>query len=231
MEDRLPSGSDVLDGLLGGGYEKDIITAIYGPAGSGKTTTCLLCCISTAKNKKTIFIDTEGGFSIARLKQLTTQYKKVLEQIFLLKPTTFEEQRRVFEKLSDTLTNKVGLIVVDTISALYRIEKTKDDDYQSVNRELGRQLSFLLEIARKKHIPVLLTNQVYADFEKKDSVKLVGGNLLNYACKCLIELKLSHDSKRSAVLRKHRSLAEKEAFFEIVDKGFSEAREDRSGLF
>ena len=37
-----------------------------------------------------------------------------------------------------------------------------------VNRELGRQISYLNEIARKKDIPVLVTNHVYADFEEKE---------------------------------------------------------------
>src|SRR3989338_3826200 len=65
---KVSSGSGALDKLLEGGYETDVITTIYGPAGSGKTTTCLLAAVSTAtvkenKDKKVVFIDTEGGFS------------------------------------------------------------------------------------------------------------------------------------------------------------------------
>ncbi|MCP3682517.1 MAG: DNA repair and recombination protein RadB [bacterium] len=220
MDEKLSSGSAVLDSLLAGGYEKDVVTAIYGPASSGKTTACLLCCINTSKNKKIIFIDTEGGFSISRLKQLTPDYKKVLDRVFLFNPTTFEEQKKAFETLNKSVNDKIGLIVVDTISSLYRVEKASED-YQTVNKELGRQMSLLVEIARKKKIPVLLTSQVYADFEKKDAVKLVGGNLINYASKCLVELQVVAAGKRKAVLRKHRSLPEKEEFFEIKEKGFA----------
>jgi hypothetical protein len=43
----------------------------------------------------------------------------------------------------------------------------------------------MTEIARKKKIPVLISNQVYADFEDKDKVNLVGGDLLKYGSKCL----------------------------------------------
>jgi len=84
---------------------------------------------------------------------------------------------------------------------------------------LGRQIAYLVEIARKKKIPVLITNQVYADFDNKDKVKMVGGDLLKYGSKCLIEL-MKFANCRGAVLRKHRSLPEgRELKFKIVEKG------------
>ena len=96
---RLSTGSEVLDELLGSGYEDDVVSTIYGPAGSGKSTLCLLAAISAAKDKKVIFIDTEGGFSVERLRQLTKDHERVLKNIFLLKPTTFQEQKKAFEEL------------------------------------------------------------------------------------------------------------------------------------
>ena len=61
--EKLPTGSRILDNMLHGGYEKDIITTIYGPAGSGKTNLCLLCAMNTAREgKKVIYIDTENNF-------------------------------------------------------------------------------------------------------------------------------------------------------------------------
>ena len=57
--DKIPTGSRILDQMLDGGYEKDIITTIYGPAGSGKTNLCILCAINMARSrKKGIYIDT-----------------------------------------------------------------------------------------------------------------------------------------------------------------------------
>ena len=81
METKISAGSYDLNKWLYGGYEKDIITTIYGPAGSGKSNFCLLvACSQAKKGNKVIFIDTEGGFSIDRVKQLTGQdYEKVLE--------------------------------------------------------------------------------------------------------------------------------------------------------
>ena len=120
------------------------------------------------------------------------------------------------------------MIVVDTIAMLYRLELGKSEDIQGVNRELGRQISYLTEIARKKNIPVLVTNQVYSDFDDKDKVNIVGGDILKYGSKCLIELQITPNSNRRAILRKHRSIrAEKEIIFKIVEGGIIGTKESR----
>jgi DNA repair protein RadB len=220
--ERLSSGSRVMDVLLDGGFEKDIITTIYGPAGSGKTCTCILASIEVVKaGKKVIFLDTEGGFSVERLKQISPEYEKILENMLFFRPVTFDEQKDVFEKLKNLINDRIGLIVVDTISSLYRAEYGKNSDIYRINKELGLQLSYLSEICRKKSIPIILTNQVYASFEEEGKVNMVGGDMMKYASKCLIELKNLKGSNRAAVLKKHRSIMnEKNVFFRIVDKGF-----------
>ncbi len=223
---RIPSGSAVLDSLLNGGYEQDTITTIYGPAGSGKTNLCMLALIQIAREgKKIIYVDTDGGFSVERLQQIAEDYVTVLEQVVFLRPMTFEEQKQVFYKLKGLVTENIGLIVVDTISMLYRLGFGKDEDIAQLNREMSLQISYLAEIARKKNIPVLLTNQVYADFEVPEKVNMVGGDILKNQSKCLIELQKYHSGIRRAILRRHRSLPEgKEAQFQIVDTGIQEVR-------
>ena len=227
--DKVPTGSKILDRMLNGGYETDTLTTVYGPAGSGKTVLCLLCATKVArKNKKIIYVDTEGSFSLERLKQIAPDYKKILGNIVFLKPTSFEDQKKSFEKLKELVNDKIGLIVVDTIAMLYRLELGKNEDVYSVNRELGRQLAYLTEIARKKHIPVLISNQVYSNFENKDQVNIVGGDLLKYSSKCLIELQITPSRNRRAILKKHRSIAEeKEITFKIVEGGIIGTKESR----
>ena len=226
---KIPTGSKILDRMLKGGYDSDIITTIYGPAGSGKTVLCLLCAINIArKNKKVIYIDAEGGFSPERLKQIALDYKKVLSNMIFLKPVNFDEQKKIFEKLKDLVNDKIGLIIVDTIAMHYRLEMGKNDDVYEVNRELGRQISYLTEIARKKNIPILITNHVYADFEEKGRVNIVGGDILKYGSKCLIELQITPNNNRRAILKKHRSIAEdKEITFKIVEGGIIGTKESK----
>ncbi|MBW2988925.1 DNA repair and recombination protein RadB [Candidatus Woesearchaeota archaeon] len=232
--DKINSGSRILDSMIGGGYESDIITTIYGPAGSGKTLLCLLCSINIARNrKKVIYVDTENNFSVERLKQIAKyDYHKILGRMVFLKPTSFEEQKDAFDRLRKIMDNGIGLIVVDTIAMLYRLELGKNDQVYDVNRELGRQISYLGEIARKKNIPVLITNQVYADFEKKGKVNLVGGDLLKYSSKCLLELQITPARNRRCIVRKHRSISEdKEIIFRIVEGGMIGTKEGKGFKF
>lgn len=222
METKLPTGTAAFDWLLEGGYEKDCITTIYGPAGSGKTNICMIAAAGTPKGKKTIYIDTEGSFSVARLKQLSDDWESILRRIVFLKPTDFDEQKSSFEKLKVLVNDKIAMIILDSVAMLYRLEMGRTTDKQKVNKDLGVQLAYLTQIARKQNIPVIVTNQVYADFEEKDKVKMVGGDLLKYASKCLIELR-RHNGERKAILQKHRSIEEdKEISFKIIDKGLAD---------
>lgn len=234
-ERKISAGSYDLNKFLYGGYDKDIITTIYGTAGSGKTNFVILAAVSQAKKaKKIIFIDTEGGFSVERVKQLAGEnYQDILKNIILLKPTSFEEQEKAFfSLLKEIKSNEISLIVVDGMTMLYRLamaearEKKNFDEIREINSKLAKQLRILAEIARNKNIPILITNQVYGEFQSEDDFKsgkeknysMVGGDLLKYWSKCLIELK-NERGKRKLILRKHRSLPEKEMEFIIVNDG------------
>ncbi|MBU0977126.1 MAG: DNA repair and recombination protein RadB [Nanoarchaeota archaeon] len=221
---KVSAGSYDLNTWLYGGYENDIVTVLYGGAGSGKTNLCLLAAVSQAKKgNKVIFIDTEGGFSVERVKQLVGEkdgVQEVLKNIFLLKPTSFEEQKKAFVELNKRLKDQIDLIVVDGMTILYRLDfadarDKSDEALQTINSELAKQMKTLAEIARKKEIPVLVTNQIY---RWEDEDRMVGGDILKYWGKCLIEL-VNDKGRRIAYLRKHRSLPEKSLDFQITNSG------------
>ena len=244
---KISAGSFDLNKWLYGGYDTDIITTIYGPAGSGKTNLCLLAAVSQAKkDKKVIFIDTEGGFSVERVRQIAgdagggEETKKILENIILLKPTNFEEQEQAFSSLLKEIKEKgssISLIIIDGMTILYSFKlaeareqnqgsATPIGNIQNINSKLARQMRILAEIARKREIPVIVTNQVYSEFLTEEDFRagkerrnlMVGGDILKYWSKCIIELKLEN-SRRKAVLQKHRSLREKELDFIIDERG------------
>jgi len=220
---KVSTGAEFLNNLLGGGYDRDIITTIYGPSGAGKTNLCLIAAVKIAEEgKKVLFIDTEGGIAVERIKQISPRYNDLLPRMVFFNPVNFSEQSEIFDTLKEMVNESVGMIIVDSISMLYRLELGKKEEIYEVNAALGRQIAYLVEIARRKKIPVLITNQVYADFEVKDGVKMVGGDLLKYGSKCLIELK-NFSNSRGLVLRKHRSLPEGlSAQFKIVGEGIEE---------
>jgi DNA repair protein RadB len=237
-ERKISAGSYDLNKWLFGGYEKDIITTIYGPAGSGKTNLCMLIAVSQAKKgNKIIFVDTEGGFSADRFRQIAGEnYELIMENVLLLKPTTFSEQQDSFARLLKEIkeTRNIGAIIIDGMTMLYRLEladaKNDEKRVSEVNSKLASQMRTLSEIARTRNIPVITTNQVYSEFLKQEDfeegkekrVFMVGGDIMKYWSKCIIELQISQ-GKRKAILRKHRSMPEKEFMFAITEKGISKA--------
>lgn len=231
---KILTGSHDINNWLEGGYENGIITLFYGPPASGKSNFVILtACHQAKKDKKIIFIDTEGGFSIDRVKQISRGIPEfILKNIVILKPTNFQEQNSSFSKLSKEFSSKnIGLIIVDSMTMLYRLElaearRNNPAQIKRINSDLYNQMKILYELARKKDLPILVTTQVYNEFlneadwiaGKEPETNLVGGDLLKYWSKCIIELKNKNGNKK-AIIRKHRSLPEKELNFEICNEG------------
>ena len=233
--EKISTGSFDLNKWLYGGYEKGIITMIAGPPGSGKTNMAILTtCSQAKKGNKVIFIDTEGGFSSDRVKQIVGDtYEEVLKNIFLISPSSFEEQKKFFSTLNNHLKKEqISLVVVDSMAMLYRLEmgdartKENDENVKGINCEVANQMKILAEISKKQNIPVVITNQVYQGFQSEEDWKkgleremnIVGGDLFQYWSKCIIQLR-NEKGKRRAILMKHRSLPEKELGFEIKNEG------------
>ncbi len=230
MSGFVSSGSCDFDKWLGGGYEKGVVTMFVGGPGSGKSNFAMLCAAWVAKKEKVVFIDSEGGFSVERIKQICGKnYLKVLENIVILSPLDFEEQRRSFEKLNKYLKGGgIGLVVVDSVAMHYRLEmglvRLDADKISGINSIAALQMKNLVEIARREKLAVLVTNQVYFEFSREfdfssRKMGIVGGDLFKYWSKCIIELR-----DRRAKLIKHRFISRDKFYFEIRDKGIFKKR-------
>lgn len=220
--------NNFFDELIGN-LQKDTITTIYGPPGSGKTTLCFQyasACIE--KGKKVIYMDTEGGFSVERLHQINKNLD--LSSIIVLSPKSFEDQHSQILNLNKQIKNNktIGLVIIDSLVMLYRLKL--GDAPQKINSELGEELRLLTEISRLFHIPVLVSNQMYTSFDTKET-KMVGGTLIEYWSKTIVELK-KQDSLKSAILKKHKTKKEGEEInYEINNSGLIETKAKGFNLF
>jgi len=248
-EQKLITGNRDFDAWLNGGYEREIITCLYGPFASGKTNFCLMALSNILKQgKKGVYIDTEASFSVERLKQILGKdfLEGMLKNLIIIKPTSFQEQVEAFSKLLKlSAMENIALIIVDSIAMLYRLElglireevkeeakeikaseertaREEKERIRKINLMLATQLRLLSEIARKKSIPVIVTNQVYQS-PIDNSTHMVGGDLLKYWSKCLIQLENLGDKKK-AILIKHRSLGAREFLFKITERGIEKVR-------
>lgn len=212
---KISTGVFGLDELLGGGLEPKIITQIVGEAGSGKSTLCLLSSLEVLKNGGGVaYIDTEG-FSIDRFSQLAgDKTKEFASRIFVLEPDTFEEQGAVLNSVEMLLKQgKVQLIVIDSATALYRIEQMESKEALSM---LSKQMMILLGLAKRFSIPAIITNQVFMDVEKHRLTGL-GGTALSHISKVILSVE-KHPNYRRVLIVKHRSRAEG-TFWDFVITG------------
>ncbi|HIP88436.1 MAG TPA: DNA repair and recombination protein RadB [Thermococcus paralvinellae] len=218
---KLTTGSKSLDELLGGGIGRGVLTQVYGTFATGKTTLAMQ--IGLLNHGKVVYIDTEGGFSPERLKLMAEKRGfdagEILQRFIIFEPHDFKEQKRVISKLKRMVNEKFSLIVVDSITSHYRVEKNK----QSLNVDLGKQLQVLLWLARKYNLAVIVVNQVYFD-SNSNSLKPIAEHTLGYKCKDILRLeRLSRPGIRLAVLERHRFKPEGGiVYFKITDKGIED---------
>ncbi|MDK2790511.1 MAG: repair protein RadB [Methanothermococcus sp.] len=221
----------MLEEIIKGNIEKKTITQIYGPPGVGKTNICILSVINFAKKGlKVVYIDTEGSLSVERIKQICKDdFEEVLKNVIIYEPSNFEEQTITLEKI--LMLENLGLIVVDGIASLYRLELCDDvNENTRLNRILGKQILTLLKLAKKKNVAILVTNQVRNisgnrnetsnnENRRFSNFEAVGGLLLEYWSKSIIRIE-KYDSYREMILEKHRYAKEGEKLkFRIVESG------------
>lgn len=225
MNTPIPTGSDRLDELLNGGIAADFMHLVYGEAETGKTTLAMECAVNCARmGYKTIYVDSESTFSARRLTQIARgEVKDMAPSIVLARPVSFKEQSAILDKLDSYLSEKVGLIVVDTINSLYSAEIGEQSKTTfRLNRELNKQMAYLAQIVKTRKIPALVTSQVRSVFAVRDAeFEPVARRVMKFWSNVVLSLKLTEqDSVVRAVLEKHpRRLQPGSCFLRIVEEG------------
>lgn len=189
--DVIPTGCYVFDRMIRGGFPVGQVALVYGEASTGKTTMAVQCAINCARRGfKTLFIDSDNAFPPNRLSQIAQQeLSTIAPYILLFTPQNFKEQVHIIESLTSLLTSSVALVVVDTINSLYRVELGSSAETFALNRELNRQLAYLVDIARTKKVVVLLTSQVHSIIGELNEVEPLAMRVLNFHSRIVINLR------------------------------------------
>ena len=162
IDGHLPTGIVALDKLLGGGLRASHMTLIYGEASTGKTTLSIHAAIQASmRGYKTVYLDVDGSFEPRRFSHIfEANDNGVGEKIIIFTPNSFREQTQTIENLPNYMTKSTKLVVVDTVTTLYRLESSSEERF-TLNRELARQLAYLSEMASEYNLVILLTSQVH----------------------------------------------------------------------
>jgi len=226
----VPTGCGGLDKLLNGGLQPGNVTMVYGEAETGKTSLAIQCAVNATRlGCKVIFIDSDGSFTPRRLAQIASRdLNEVAPKITVVQPTTFQEQALAIDRLDQYLTPQVGLIVVDTITSLYRAEFDKSKERMfKMNRELGRQLANLAQIARTRKIATLITSQVRNVFlEGSVTTEPVATRVVKFWSDAVLNLRpADHRNTIKAILEKHvRRTGPNSCYLSIEENGICDCR-------
>lgn len=227
---RLPTGCEPIDTLLHGGLEIGAISQVYGPPAAGKTNLVLATAVETAATGgRVLFIDAEG-LSPDRLSQFVngrpalSEPSTVTDRIVIHDVHDFQEQREAI-KDAETVADELDLIIVDSLTGFYRLERGEETEGGDALRSVTRQVTHLLALARRHGLAVFVTNQVFMDPEA-DRIRPLGGNSLGHWTGTMLRLDRFRGGNRRATLEQHRSLpAGDTATFQITDTGLEPAEQ------
>ncbi|MBS3815159.1 MAG: DNA repair and recombination protein RadA [Hadesarchaea archaeon] len=229
----ISTSSEHLDNLFGGGIETQAVTEIFGEFGSGKTQLAHQLSVNVqlseeegGLNGKVIYMDTENTFRPRRIldmaEALNLDSESILQNIYIAKIRNTDQQLLMAEKAQEIVEEEeVRLLIVDTLTSLFRAEFVGRESLAERQQKLGRHLLTLHRIADLSNVAVLVTNQVQAnpDMFLGDSTQPIGGHVLGHSATNRIYLRKSKGARRIARVVDSPELPEGEAVFVITSEG------------
>ena len=235
---RITSGSKELDTLLGGGFESNSITELFGEFRTGKTQICHTLCVTCQLPKsdgggegKAIYIDTEGTFRPEKLASIAERFgldpKETIENVNYARAYNSDHQNRLLMQVCALMCeHKFSLLVVDSATALYRTDYSGRAELSNRQMSLAKFLRNLQKIADEHKIVVVITNQVVATVDGNsfggNDKKPIGGHIMAHACQTRLYLKKGLKQNRICKIYDSPSLPEAEASYSITDRGIDD---------
>jgi len=232
---HITTGSKNFDNLLGGrGVESRAITEAYGAYGSGKTQVGLTLAVnvqlpveSGGANGKCVFIDTEGTFRPARVKQIAeglgANPEKVLKNIFVARAFNSDHQILLLDRISEMIKEgePIKLLIVDSLTAHFRAEYSGRGQLADRQQKLNKYIHNIMKIAETHNIAVYVTNQVMANPAQMfgDPTTPIGGHIVGHASTYRIYLRRGKQGSRVAKLVDSPNLPDDEIIYYVTNAG------------
>lgn len=176
----LPSGSIVLDSVLGGGIPSGTYIEIASESGLGKSTIALEASrVACSLGRGVVYLDYEQAVNKSQLDGIgVSQYLD--ERFFWYQPVTFGDGEEIIEKLSDE--DELAYIIIDSATSMLP-EELRDNSVEEIKPGLQARLAskFLLKykhLARRRGINFIFINQMRTqiNFRGPSKLKSTGGN-------------------------------------------------------
>lgn len=229
-----------VDELLGGGFETQAITEMYGEFGSGKSQIVHQMAVNVQLPEdlgglggSVIYVDTENTFRPERIEQMVkgleiedADPKEFLKNIHVARAQTSDHQMLLIEtsrELAEEMKSAgrpVKLIIVDSLTGLFRSEYAGRGSLAERQQKLNRHMHDIFKLCDEYNAIGLVTNQVQSNPAVffGDPTKPIGGNIVGHTATFRIYLRKSKGGKRIFRLVDSPNLPEGEATF-LVEEG------------
>ncbi len=230
-----------LDELLGGGFESQAITELYGEFGSGKSQIVHQMVVNVqlpeelgGLNGSAIYVDTENTFRPERIEQMVrgleiedANVDDFLANIHVARAQTSDHQMLLIEnahELAQELKAKgkpLKLVIVDSLTGLFRSEYAGRGTLAERQQKLNRHMHDIFKLCDEYNAIGLVTNQVMSNPAVffGDPTKPIGGNIVGHTATFRIYLRKSKGGKRIMKLVDSPNLPEGEATFMVEEGG------------
>ncbi len=236
----ITTGSKNLDVLLGGkGIQGRAITEAFGAYGSGKTQLGSTLAVNVqlplekgGVNGKCVFIDTEGTFRPARIKQIAeamgANSEKVLKNIFVARAFNSDHQILLLERVTEMIKEgePIKLLIVDSLTAHFRAEFSGRGQLADRQQKLNRYIHNLMKLAEQHNLAIYVTNQVMANPAQMfgDPTTAIGGHIVGHSSTYRMYLRRGKQDCRVAKLIDSPDLPDNETVFFLADAGIVDER-------
>jgi DNA repair protein RadA len=234
---RITTGSQELDDLLGGGAETGSVIEFFGEFRTGKTQIMHQLCVNVQLSKekggiegKALYIDTEGTFRPERIIQmadgLDLDHKKVLKNIVFGRAYNSDHQILLIKEAANLIKEQnIKLIVVDSLIGHFRSEYIGRGTLANRQQLINSHLHDLLRLCDiYTDLAIVVTNQVQSkpDVFYGNPLQAAGGNVVAHGSTIRIYLRKGKGEQRIAKIVDAPHLPEGEAVFSITEHGISD---------
>ena len=215
-----------MDLILNGGLHTGYLTHAFGEAAAGKTTLALHFVNAACRlDVGTVYVNSEGESPIERLEQITNKKLDAIENLVtILSPKSFSEQGTLIDDLDLYSREGTRLVVVDTLTRLYRAALEDKKTNYAAHRELNTQMGILKGLARERNMAVMVLNQVRGRMDESQGFEPVARNIMEFYEDYSVRLKVGRGIAERIVERLVPEGEPSKSVMYLAMKGFTAKR-------
>ena len=177
-----------------------------------------------------------GTFRPQRILSIADRFEvdgaSVLDNILVARAYNHEQQMHYLTLVAAKMVeDRYSLIVVDSCTALFRVDFAGRGALSERQQKLGQHLSHLMKIAEEFNVAVYITNQVQSDPSGGmgamfgDQKKPIGGNIMAHASTTRLQLKKGRGEQRLCKVYDSPCLPESECVYQLAEGGVLDAKD------